>query len=67
MLCAKDELETGAPYAIDPNRTYSLVYLNGRLIGGTSKPNELGLKYVKEQENGYWFQDVNPSATNQYL
>jgi len=55
----KNELEIGAPYVIDPNRTYSLVYLDGRLIGGTSKPAGLGLKYVKEKENSYWFQDVN--------
>ena len=67
MLCAKEEFENGALHSVDPNRTYYLIYLNGRLAGGTNKPDELGLKYVKEKENSYWFQDVNTCATGQCL
>jgi len=52
------DLESKRPYCIDPTREYSLVYLDGKFVGGTLDDDELGVEFTQQGQESFWFMDV---------
>ncbi|RPB18665.1 hypothetical protein L211DRAFT_718821 [Terfezia boudieri ATCC MYA-4762] len=61
LLKAIDDLRQHQPYAVDPNRQYSLVYKKGQFMGGTYQAGELELEFARRLDDSYWL--VEPYDT----
>ena len=52
------DLEAKRPYCVDPTREYSLIYLDGKFVGGTLDVDELEGEFTQHGQEAYWFIDV---------